>query len=103
MGYFSLSIGLFIKPFDLNTMNKDERVKLLNKKRNLYKLLLGTGCLVFVVLIVNCFFNGLIDLSVESFIIGIYFLMLLYCPIMLLAVLFIVVSIVKLNELKRLS
>lgn len=103
MGYFSLSIGMFIKPLNVNNIDNDKKVKLLNKKKNLYKILLGIGFLLLIILIVNCFFNGLVDLSVESFIIGIYFLMLLYCPIMLLAVLFIVVSIVKLSEIKRLS
>ena len=95
VGFLCLAVGMFMHP--IYQLQKEEKIKgkVLNKKRVLYTLLLVISILIFLfIAIFSICMNGL---ALGSIII------VLYWPILFLCLLFSSVSIVKLNEIKRLS
>ena len=104
-GFCICSIGIFIKPFHkINVEIRKDKHEILVKRSLLYKVLLILGLIPFIFIFGFWLFLMIVEKEQLSF----YLFMMassfvIYLPIWLLGLLLIVISIVRLNEIKRLS
>lgn len=107
LGFFALSIGLFMRPIfksNIYSVGKNKKEFVLKNEKLLYKILLFVGIMLYLILFLIWIYDCLnAGWKFEIFVVGMFFLIMLYWPIVLLGMLFIVVGMVRLNEIKRLS
>lgn len=107
VGFLGLSFGLFMRPIfksDINKVDKMNKEYVLKRERLLYSVLLGIGIMFALGLLFYCLYDCLIaGFDIELFVLEIVVYLISFWPIALLGILFIVVGIVRLNEIKRLS